>query len=44
MSENIFPAEPVQGTADVVEENYSAKSISELSDLFDGPPVKSPSA
>ena len=34
MSENIFPAEPVQGTADVVEENYSAKSISELSDLF----------
>ena len=27
MSENIFPAEPVQGTADVVEENYSAKSI-----------------
>lgn len=34
MSENIFPAEPVQGTADVVEENYSAKNISELSDLF----------
>ena len=34
ISENIFPAEPVQGTADVVEENYSAKSISELSDLF----------
>ena len=34
MSENIFPAEPIQSAADVVEENYSAKSISELSDLF----------